>query len=570
MRIRPIFLFVIPVFISLNFFSPFSFAENQKIQLNAPLFDNLGKFHHPITTKNSLAQRYFDQGLVLFYSFEYGEAIRSFRAAIKADPDCAMCYWGLALALGSKTDMPLNGHELIDAKTMVGFAMEKVDQRNLSERLYIAALAQRYADLPAQKTDEFSGLCSSYSAVTGSSVKKYAFAMKKLSALLPDDADAKTLYAASLFDLTEWDFWSIQGKPNLHTLETINILESAMKIDKNNPGANHLYVHIIEWSQHPEKALPNAKRLSKLVPGSEHLAHMPCHTYYSIGLYHDATLSNQLAIQIYKNYVNSCKAQGFEPEIQYLYYHNYDYLITAASMEGRKKLSINAADELAKQIYPLAEENPALQKMLTDKMLMLVRFGEWEEILKIHPPSSRFQYALAIWYYAQGIAEVKLGKINAANKHLRDLQQIIKQGPINVNLSQTGITLMQIAENILKGMIEDSSGQFGYALIDFKKAVSLQDTMISADPPPWYFPARQLLGAFLFKSRHFAEAKSIFMEDLKKHPHNGWSLYGLSKSLRQLGEDQEADQEADHFNNEFKKSWKYSDIPVPVFLFSLD
>lgn len=558
MRIKSLMACII-----LSLFSCISLATSQLKKLPAPLFHNLGNFHHVITTQNPLAQRYFDQGLILLYSFEYGEAIRSFQAAIKEDPSCAMCYWGLSLALGSKTDMPLNGHELIDAKNNIQLAMEKVDKLNRSEYLYVAALAQRYTNLSSQKMSEFAGLCSSYSPVSGSSVKKYALAMKKLINLLPDDSDAKTLYAASLFDLTGWNFWAYNGKPNPYTLKTVNVLESALKISKNNPGANHLYVHIIEWSPYPKKALPNAERLSELVPGSEHLAHMPCHTYYSVGRYHDATVANQKAIQIYKHYVADCKAQGFEPEIQYLYYHNYDYLVTAASMEGRKQLSISIADELDKLIEPLVQKNSALQKMLTDKILMRVRFGDWEEILKMPQPSSQFQYTLGIWYFAQGVAELQLRQLNAAKKNLIHLQQIIKQGPINANLSKMGYTLLQIADYTLESLIADNQGKTEIAIAYLKKAIQHQDTFTSADPPPWYVPERQLLGMLFLKAKKYSDAKQVFLEDLQKHPHNGWSLYGLAMSLRKLGNIQDAK----HMEHAFKTAWKYSDISHPVFLF---
>jgi len=528
----------------------------------APLFDHLGQFHHAINTKNPLAQRYFDQGLVLFYSFEYGESIRSFKAAIKTDPECAMCYWGLALALGSKTDMPLNGHELTDATSAIHSAMEKVDKQNLSEKLYIAALAERYTDLSPQKMDEFAGLCSSYSGVTGSNAKKYADAMKKVSLMLPDDADAKTLYAASLFDLAEWNFWNQNGSPNAYTLQTIQALESAFKQDKNNPGANHLYVHIIESSPNPEKALPNAEQLSKLVPDSEHLAHMPCHIFYTMGRYHDATIANQNAIKLYKNYVKACQKQGFLPETQYLYFHNYDYLVTAASMEGRKQLSIAAADELAKEIYPYVEMTPALQKNLTDQYHMRVRFGEWNAILKMPAPLKQFQYDLGIWHYARGVAEINLNQIDAAKNDLTQLQMLIKQGPVNESLGQFGITLLTIAANSLNGLLMHAMNDDKHALEQFKAAVKLQDTLLSADPPPWPFPTRQLLGSFLLKINHVNEAKVVFLDDLKKHPNNGWSLYGLAEVYRKLGHKKEAE----HIDKQFKKAWQYSDIPVPTSL----
>lgn len=537
-------------------------SEND-IKKPAPLFDNLGKFHHVINTTKPLAQRYFDQGLILLYSFEYGEAIRSFQAAVNIDPDCAMCYWGLALALGSKTDMPLNGQELIDAKNMIDLAMKKVDKQNLSERLYIGALSTRYIDLPPQKLNEFAGLCSSYSAVTGSNVNKYASAMKNITTLLPDDADAKTLYAFSLFDLDQWNFWDAKGKPLAHTLEIINILELAMKMDKDNPGANHLYVHIMEFSPYPKKALRIAKRLSQLVPGSEHLAHMPCHTYFSLGRYHDATLANQRAIQLYKEYSASCKVQGFEPEIQYLYFHNYDFLIASANMEGRKKLSIATANDLTQQIYPFVEKNPALQKTLTNKILTLVFFGEWNTILKTPPPAAKLHYALAIWHYSQGLAFAETHHFNAATQELKYLQKFIKEGPIDANLNNFGFALMQVAENILAGILANHFGHSEQTFMYLNKANELQAKLTSADPPPWYFPTRRLLGEYFLKSDQYAQAKLLFLEDLKKYPENGWSLYRLAQAEHHLGDEVSAK----NTERQFNIAWKEADIKVPISLF---
>ncbi|KTD47279.1 Tetratricopeptide repeat protein [Legionella rubrilucens] len=552
------FFYYIPISFLMLLCNP-SVAEEKYL---APLFDNLGTFHHKIETKNLMAQRYFNQGLVLLYSFEFGESIRAFQAAVKIDPNCAMCYWGLALALGSKTDMPLNGYELKDAKAAIYTAMEKVDKGNFAEKLYISALSQRYTDSSPQKMDEFAGLCSSYSAVTGNNAKKYVDAMKKATLFLPNDADAKTLYAAALFDLAGWDFWKQDGRPNPLTLETIQVLEAAIKQDAENPGANHLYVHIMESSPNAKKALTNAERLSQLVPGSEHLAHMPCHIFYTLGLYHKASLANINAIKIYKEYAENCKKQGFEPEIQYLYYHNYDYLVAASSMEGREKLSIETADEQAKKIVPWVEKNPALQKNLTNQYLMRIRFGKWQELLNMPKPDTKLQYALGIWYFAQGVSALKLNHSPEAKEHLNALNKIIQQGANPASLGEFGIGLLHIAHYILDGLIQYQIHDNKKAFHDFSQAVKLQDTFLSSDPPSWYFPTRQLLGSFLLKTHQFQQAREVFLEDLKKHPDNGWSLYGLAQSLIKSGKIKEAKA----VNERFQESWNYSDLDHPISL----
>lgn len=566
MRIKSfLFVFILFTFMISTTFPRLLLAEDQKVKRQAPLFDNLGSFHREISTKIPLAQRYFDQGLILFYSFEYGESIRSFRAAVMSDPQCAMCYWGLALALGSKTDAPLNGKELQEAKAAIKSAALYVSPTNIHERAYIAALTRRHLSTPAQKFEEIAGLCSSYSMISGKYAKDYASQMRQLIKLFPHDVDAKVLYAAALFDVTEWNFWNKQHQANPYTLEIIKTLKEAMDTNKEHPGANHLYVHIIEFSPYPKRAIVSAERLPYLVPGSEHIAHMPCHTYYSLGDYHDATIANQRAIDIYKNYAKSCHSQGFEPEIQYLYYHNYDYLVAAASMEGRKQVSISAAKSLVDLSSPLVEKNSFLQKWLTPYILTLSRFGEWDEISKVAQPPAKFQYALGIWLYGQSLAEIQLDQPEIANKHLKQLKEIIKQGPIDKNLGSMGYGLLQIGADILEGLLANRLGQTKVMLEKFKEAIKIQDNISSNDPPSWYFPVQQLLGNALLSTGRFSEAEMIFQQDLKEHPKNGWALFGLSKSLRQLGKDREADR----VDNEFKKAWKYADIPAPVYLLPL-
>lgn len=543
------------------FFHCHALLANSKLENPAPLFKDVGSFHHPIKTKSTLAQRYFDQGLIFLYSFEYGESIRSFRAATQIDPTCAMCFWGLALALGSKTDMPINGNELVEAKSAIKSAEKYVDPQNLSERLYIAALAKRYSAPNTTNPEPFAGLCSSYSPVMGENVLNYANAMKEVTVVLPKDPDAKTLYIWALIDKIQWNFWNHQKPSSPATLQIVKLLESVMQANPYHPGANHLYVHIIEGSSYPEKALAIARRLGELVPISEHMHHMPAHTYYSLGLYHDAVLANQKAIAVYKKYVAETKAQGFEPEIQYLYYHNIDYLSHAASMEGNRMLGISSANSLAKEIEPLIKQNFLLQKMLTPAILMPARFGEWNTLLNLPTPNPKYQYVTGIWHYAQGLAEVKNKHLEAAKKHLKALNNIVKNGASAANLFQPGFTLLQIAYNTLNSVIEGSEENNDSMIASLQSAVKLQDEIDSFDPPPWYFPVRELLGQAFLKIGKAREAKQVFLEDLKKHPQNPWSLYGLSESERALGNTLAANKT----KNEFKKAWKYADIKNPIY-----
>lgn len=537
----------------------FVFAEPKN---PAPLFDNLGNFHRPIQTKSALAQRYFDQGLTLLYSFEFGEAIRSFEGAVKTDPTCAMCHWGLALALGSKTDMPLDSHELEDARNAINNAKKYVNKLNSSENLFVKALAQRYTGkFSPEKLEGFAGLCSSFSQVPKSNTEAYAQAIEKLTKFFPKDADAKTLYAAALFDVVEWDFWDKSGKANPTTTKIINTLEEALALNKNHPGANHLYVHVIQASPFPERALLNAKRLHQLVPGSEHMAHMAAHTYYSLGLYHDAVLANQDAIKIYKNYEKTCSMQGFKPETQYLYFHNIDYLAIAASMEGNKDLAIQAAQTLAKEIAPDVAAQPFLQKNLTPQMLMPARFAEWQQILQIPKPDLKYQYAVGIWHYTQGLAQANLNRLDLAKQNLQQLQLLVKQGPVEKNLDKLGYSLLQIASNTLEAVILFKENNIEKSIQKLQAAIIIQDQIDSFDPPPWYFPVRELLGQIYLKNNLPRDAAEVFLADLKRHKNNGWSLYGLFQSEQLLGHKDLAEK----YKEEFKKAWQYADIKQPVY-----
>ncbi len=526
----------------------------------APLFDNIGNFHHPITTKSPLAQRYFDQGLTLLYSFEYGEAVRSFAASTQVDPSCAMCYWGLALSLGSKTNTPLNGHELKDAKNAIEKALKYVDKSNLSERLYISALATRYQHISPQKLNEMSGLCG-LSSLNPENATNYLNAMKNLLPLLPNDPDVKSLYIAAFIDSVQWMFWKQDGNPYPQTLKAIAILENAIKENVNHPGANHFYIHIIEGSRQKAKALPSAIKLGQLVPVSEHMEHMPCHTYYSLGNYHQAVIVNQNAIKRFNDYAKTCKTQGFEPEPQFLFYHDYDFLISAASMEGNKSLSLNTAKKLNELITPWLKSSPFLQKMQTPYILMLARFGSWNEILNLSSPPAETQYVLAIWHYARALAKIELNKINDAKIELAQLKEIIKQGPIDKNLGNYGYTLLNIADHILEGLLAEKSKNKSAMVKNFNAAISLQDTLYYSDPPGWYFPVRELLGASFLRMGFPNEAKQIFHQDLEKNTNNPWSLYGLELSERALKNNAKASQ----IEQQFKNAWQYSDIEKPIY-----
>jgi tetratricopeptide (TPR) repeat protein len=281
-----------------------SISQANSQTLQAPQFNNLGSFHHKVSTKVPLAQDFFDQGFVLFYGFEWGESIRSFKEATLLDPNCGMCYWGLALALGYKGNAPMTGHEYSDAQTAIKKALSLSSHEPHVEQAYIKALSLRFQHRPKPSNTGQPFSCHSNGGENASQKEllNYAEMMKKLTTQYPQDNDAKALYAYALFDYIAWKFWDADEKINKDTPNLIKTLESILANDKLNIGGNHYYVHVIEQSPHPEQALVNAERLKILVPGSEHLIHMPTHIYFLTGRYHDATDSNLQAINVYQHY----------------------------------------------------------------------------------------------------------------------------------------------------------------------------------------------------------------------------------------------------------------------------
>lgn len=531
----------------------------------APLFNDLGSFHHEISTKVTSAQRFFDQGLVLFYAFEWGESIRSFKEATRLDPHCGMCYWGLALAITSKINAPKTGHEYIDAKTAIekGLSLSAVAPQK--EQDYIKALALLFQHKPqlTAATGAFSCHSASIEGDESTTQEKaaYADAMKKITLKYPTDPDAKALYIYALFNKISWHLWDKNGKMNPTTLAIIELSKSMLATDPLNIAANHYYIHVLEPSPYPQNALESADRLRTLVPGSEHLVHMPTHIYFLTGRYHQGTESSLQAIQTYQQYNHACYAQGFAPEINYLYLHNYDFLRTTAVMEGRQKLALSATEQMMKEPFPswLANE-PSLQWFIPIPYYVKLRFGLWHDVLKEPMPKATYQYALGMWYYAQGMALSHTGAIKNAELNAKKLQQLIHKGSTINNLDQDGVDLLTMANEILMGTIADHLHNEKSAIAHLKRADKIQQDMGYHEPPDWYFPVKEMLGDVYLKWNHPQEAIAMYKEDLKQYPQNGWALYGWSQALRKMGNIKQAEEIA----TAFKAAWKYADTPTPL------
>ena len=486
-----------------------------------PLYDNLGTLHYPITTAVPLAQRYFDQGLRLYYAFNHQEAIRSFQEGARLDAGCAMCYWGIALAYGPNINAPMdaaNGRLAHDAIQQAGQRAPGVSDR---EQAMIQALAMRYvAEPPADRTEL---------DVT------YSHAMAEVAQRFEDDPEAKTLHAESLMDLSPWAYWAADGKPKPNTTTLLSQLEQVLAAEPDHPGANHFYIHAVEAVQ-PERALATAERLAGLMPGAGHLVHMPGHIYIRVGRYEDAIKANEHAVHADETYIRDHNPAVGIYVLGY-YPHNYDFLAFAASMIGREAQAIAAADKVAALVPQELLHEPGmafLQHHQTRKLQMRVRFGRWDELLSAEGPAEDLPHARAIWLYAHGRALAARGHLKAANAALLQLRAVAQDRqvrPLRLEFNSSGLVL-DIAVEVLAGHIDEAKGDLPGAITHLWEAVRREDALVYGEPPEWTVPVREELGMLLLKSGRAVEAEQVFREDLKRFPKNSWSQQGLTDALR--------------------------------------
>jgi tetratricopeptide (TPR) repeat protein len=517
----------------------------------APLFENLGSYHHAITTASADAQQYFDQGLTLSYAFNHAEAIRSFRQAAALDPACAMCYWGVAYALGPNINAPITEDAARDAWQAIGEARRRAANASERERAYIDALARRYDANPA--------------APRASLDRAYADAMRELSARFPDDVDAATLYAQSLMDTSPWNYWDKDGKPHAFTPAVLTALESVLARNPNHPGAIHLYIHAVEASDNPGRAETHADRLAALVPRAGHLVHMPAHIYLRVGRYGDATVANERAQAVDQAYLagdavegNATYAMGYVP-------HNPHFAATSAALEGRRARALELAEATRALAHPEMWRDPAMGGMLQHFALTplytRVRFHRWDEVLAEPAPAADLPYTRAIWHMARGLAYADTGQLAEARKELAALAPIRQDAALAqlyVSSVNTTASIVAIAHEVLQGDIAVRERRAAQAAKHFAQAVALEDGLTYMEPPDWPIPVRQLQGVALLASGRAREAEAAFRADLRKFPENGWSLSGLQTSLERQGQHAEAAA----VKTRLDAAWRGADTPV--------
>ena len=515
----------------------------------APLFDGMGDHTHPITTNNKYVQRYFDQGLTIDFAFNHAESARSFRAGQTLDPNCAMCFWGEALALGPNINVTSNGsvimadQERLAAYEAIQKALSLKNKVSEKERDFIDALATRYNGDTASPR--------------GPLDLAYAEAMRELSNKYAEDDDAASLFAESLMNTMPWDYWIDADSPKPLTVEAIEILEKVMARNPRHPMALHLYIHAVESSSQPERAEAAADILLDLVPSAGHLVHMPSHIYWRVGRYADASESNIMAAAVDEAYIAACNAQGFYPAAYYP--HNIHFLWASSSMEGRSEIAIEAGEKVAKNVrLEMIDQFPGVEFFKTVPLLCLVQFGLWDRVLELDPPAERLEYANAIWHYARSVAYSNKGNIESAQKErqmiesLKDTNDVLHLDSIYYPASM----LLEIADSLALGEIAISNNDYQSAIQYFANAVSVQDTLPYTEPPFWYYPTRLSLGKAYLLSDQADEAEVVFEENLKRYPRNGWALYGLIQALETQNKDSSMVQK------QFDIIWQNADVEL--------
>lgn len=513
----------------------------------APLFDGMGEHHHPITTSDPAAQRYFNQGLVIDFAFNHAEATRSFRAAQHLDPGCAMCYWGEALALGPNINVTSNGKAIMAeedrhaAYAAIQKAIELKTSATESERDAIDALATRYDGDPTTAREPLD--------------LAYADAMRALHEKYPEDDDTASLFAESLMNTMPWDYWLDAENPRQRTVEVIDALEGVLARSPRHPLALHLYIHAVEASSRPARAERSADLLADLVPGAGHLVHMPSHIYWRVGRYADASAANVRAADVDEAYIAACNAQGFYPAAYYP--HNIHFLWAASSMEGRSAVAIDAARRLAANVQmQMIEQYPGVEFFHTIPLLALTQFGRWDEVLGEPQPAKNLAYSNAIWHYARATALARQGNADAARRERERLEPHLDSEQIHVidAVDYPASQLLSIANHLAFGEIALSENDPAAAVVHFEKAVALQDELPYTEPPFWYYPTRQSLGMALLAAGDAAAAEQVYRDDLLAYPRNGWSLFGLVESLQAQGKD------AAEVQARFDRIWAQADV----------
>jgi tetratricopeptide (TPR) repeat protein len=503
---------------------------------------DLAVYHRAVKTSSMEAQRWFDQGLVLYYGFNHEAAIESFKKVAELDPKCAMAWWGQAISFGPN----INNPQMEEAAAKAAYdAAQKAKELAVNaspvEQALIGAIVTRYT-WPVQEDRKALDVA-------------YSDAMRNVWKQYPKDKDVGALFADAEMNLRPWDLWSPEGEPRPETPEIQATIEAVLKMDSRHPMANHEYIHTMEASPTPEKALPAANVLRNRVPGAGHLVHMPAHIDIRLGHYDDAIKANQRGVEVDKSWAYQ---GGF-----YTFYraHNYHFLAWAAMFEGRKALTMDAMKGLQEQVpLDLVRAYPDfLDAFMGAPVHAMVRFGMWNEILALPEPPSDLQAWYAFWRYGRTVAFAALGRIDDADVEMIEFRRAYDAVPESRLLSNNPArTVLQVGLPMAEGELEYRKGNYDHAFELLREAVKRDVSLHYDEPWGWMMPVAHSLGALLLDQNKAEEAEAVYRADLKLHPMNGWALNGLAESLRAQGKDQDAAA----VDVQFRKAWKRADVTI--------
>jgi tetratricopeptide (TPR) repeat protein len=490
--------------------------------------------HHPVSTQSVEAQRLFDQGLGLIYALDYRAAGNSFHRAAALDPNMAMAYWGIAYAMDADYYYPTSGSPAREREAYEAFRNAlTLSERNRSvhgsevERAYIAALGKRYCNCPNPNRQQ--------------QAFDFKDAMRDLAQTYPDDLDAATLYAQSIMNLSPWALWNADGTPWEGTPEILSVLESVLKRDPHHMGAMHYYIHAVEGSPDPERALAYAQELPALAPSIGHIVHMPAHIYIRTGDYLAAEDACVKAARVDEKHIQEPSRPDMFTILSYL--HDLYFLAAAASMDGHYAIAKVAADKLVEQVDPHLNEMPHLQSFLNVQTGVLVRFSRWSDVLKLPAPGANLRIASAMWHFARGMAFAASGKLAEAEAERRIVAEVLEStASTEIFAMSPNKTrdILRIASDVLAAKLATASHERSQAIAQLRDAVAIQDSLKYAEPPSWFYPLRESLGAALFLDGQISEAEQVFREDLQRNPRNPRSLFGLLEVLRSRGKSYDA------------------------------
>lgn len=500
----------------------------------------LGNLHHPVSTQNVGAQNFFDQGLRLIYAFNHEEAARSFQHAAELDPKLGMAYWGVAEAVGPNYNDPADPERYRKAHDAIQKAVELSANAPAQEQAYIQALAKRFPADP--KAD------------LRKAAEEYRDAMRGVMQQFPDDLDAATLFAEAGMNLHPWGLWHPDGIAEAGTEEIVATLESVIRRDPNHLGALHYYIHAVEASPTPERALAAANRLAALAPGAGHIVHMPAHVYIRTGDFSAAVKTNEKAVAVDESYIKSNSVQGVYPMMYYS--HNLHFIAMCSAMEGNYLEAKSAADKLAAHAMMVIKEMPPLEAFLTIPISVQIRFHRWDDILKMPQPDASMQATTFFWHFSRGLAFAGTGKVADAENEYKAVVAAEQATPADVIFAppvQNKLKdILKIAENILAGEIARAKGDNAQAIAKLRDAVAVEDTLNYNEPKDWFYPVRESLGAELMATGDAAGAEKVFREDLVQNPRNPRSLFGLREALKA----QKKDYAAGFVDKQLATAWK--------------